>query len=151
MPLYVPWKWIERYAETVHWKSLNMKTLFHALTIEICSWTSNSLIIIGNSWKHLTLIHIKVSFFVLYTVIPGYFNEFIFEIMKWNISKIKTTQLWSTRPASMLNSFGVNSWKPVNLGGFWQRKGDFYYGNASFSTFTSWKWIFTEVLNYKCL
>ena len=35
----------------------------------------------------------------------------------------------------MLNSFGVNSWKPVNLGGFWQRKGDFYYGNASFSTF----------------
>ena len=35
------------------------------------------------------VIHIKASFFVLYTVIPGYFNEFIYEIMKWNISKIK--------------------------------------------------------------
>ena len=29
----------------------------------------------------------------------------------------------------MLNSFGVNSWKPVILGDFWQRKGDFYYAN----------------------
>ena len=36
---------------------------FYALTIEICSSTSNSLIIIGNFWKHLTLIHIKASFF----------------------------------------------------------------------------------------
>ena len=60
------------------------------LPIEICSSTSNSLIIIGNFWKHLTLIkHIKDSFFVLYKIIPGYFNELIYEIMKWNISKIK--------------------------------------------------------------
>ena len=52
--------------------------------------TSNSLIIIGNFWKHLTLIHIKASFFfVLYTVIPGYFIEFTYEINKWNVSKIK--------------------------------------------------------------
>ena len=29
----------------------------------------------------------------------------------------------------MLNSFGVNSWKSVILGDFWQRKGDFYYAN----------------------
>ena len=36
---------------------------FFALTIEICSSTSNSLIIIWNFWKHLTLIHIKASFF----------------------------------------------------------------------------------------
>ena len=65
------------------------KHSFMHLPIEICSSTSNSLIIIGNFWKHLTLIHIKASFFVLYTVIPGYFNEFVYEIMKWKISKIK--------------------------------------------------------------
>ena len=59
------------------------------LPIEIYSSTSKSLVIIGNFWKQLTLIHIKASFFVLYTVIPGYFNELIYEIMKWNISKIK--------------------------------------------------------------
>ena len=65
----------------------NLWAWFYALTIEICSSTLNSLIIIGNFWKHLTLI--KASLFVLYKVIPGYFNEFIYEIVKWNISKIK--------------------------------------------------------------
>ena len=50
------------------------------LPIEIYSSTSKSLVIIGNFWKQLTLIHIKASFFVLYTVIPGYFNELII----WN-------------------------------------------------------------------
>ena len=67
------------------------KDSFMLLPIEICSSTLNSLIIIGNFWKHLTLIHIKASFlvFVLYTVIPGYFNELIYEIMKWNILNIK--------------------------------------------------------------
>ena len=89
MPLYIPRKWIERYTETVHWKSLDMKHNFMHSPIEICSSTSNSLIIIGNFWKHLTLIHIKASFFVLYTVIPGYEFIYIYEIMKWNISKIK--------------------------------------------------------------
>ena len=44
---------------------------------------------IGNCRKHLALMHIKTSFFVLYTVISGYFNEFIYEMMKWNLSKIK--------------------------------------------------------------
>ena len=39
------------------------KYSFMHLPIEICSSTSNSLIIIGNFWKHLTLIHIKASFF----------------------------------------------------------------------------------------
>ena len=39
------------------------KHSFIHLPIEICSSTSNSLIIIGNFWKHLTLIHIKASFF----------------------------------------------------------------------------------------
>ena len=39
------------------------KHSFMHLPIEICSSTSNSLIIIGNFWKHLTLIHIKASFF----------------------------------------------------------------------------------------
>ena len=50
--------------------------------------------------------------------------------------KDQTGQLWSIKSASMLNSFGVNSWKPVILGDFLQRKGDFYYRNAIFSTFT---------------
>ena len=39
--------------------------------------------------KRLKFKNIKGSFFVFYTVIPGYFNEFIYEIMKLNISKIK--------------------------------------------------------------
>ena len=55
MASYVHWK--------AHWKFLNMKTWFYALTIDICSSTSNSLIMIGNFWKHLTLMHIKASFF----------------------------------------------------------------------------------------
>ena len=42
------------------------KHSFINLTIEICSSTSNSLIIIGNFRKHLTLIHIKASFCSLY-------------------------------------------------------------------------------------
>ena len=70
------------------WKhSLHLHSM--QLPIEICCSTSNTLIIIENLWKHLTLIHIKASFFVVYTVIPGYFDEFVHEIMKWNISKIK--------------------------------------------------------------
>ena len=96
---------------------------FMHLPIETCSSTSNILLIIGNFWKHLTLIHIKVSFFVLYTVIPGYFNELIFEIKKWNISKIKHCSYELL--TSILNSFGVSSWKLVILGNFLQRKGDF--------------------------
>ena len=88
-PLYVPRKWVERYKETVHWKSLNMKTQIYALT------NGNLLFNFKQSdhhWKLLKTLDfntIKASFFVLYTVIPGYFNEFIYEIMKWNISKIK--------------------------------------------------------------
>ena len=50
--------------------------------IEIEPSTSTSLINVGNFLKKLILIHIKASFFVLYTVIPGYLNEFIYEIMK---------------------------------------------------------------------
>ena len=66
------------------------KYSFMHLSIETGSSTSNSLIIIGNFWKHLTLIHCQVFlFFVRYTFLPGYFNEFRYEIMKWNISKIK--------------------------------------------------------------
>ena len=80
-------------------------------------------------------------------LIPGYFNKFIYEIMN-EISQ-RSPQLWSIKPAIILDSFGVNSWKPVILGNFLQRKGDFNYRNAIFSTFTSWKWIFTKVLNHK--
>ena len=46
-----------------------------------------------HNWKLLKTLDFNTYqgflFFVLYTVIPGYFNEFIYEIMKWNISKIK--------------------------------------------------------------
>ena len=42
------------------------KHSFMHLPIEICSSTSNSLIIIGNFWKHLTLIYIKASFFLFF-------------------------------------------------------------------------------------
>ena len=44
-------------------------------------------------WKLLKILHVNTYqgflFFVLYTFIPGYFNELIYEIMKWNTSKIK--------------------------------------------------------------
>ena len=40
------------------------------------------------------------------------------------------------KPASILNKFSVNSGKPVILGDFLQRKGDFYNSNAIVSTFT---------------
>ena len=36
------------------------------------------------------------------------------------------------KPPSILNSFGVKSWKPVIMGDFLQRKGDFYHRNAIF-------------------
>ena len=51
------------------------------------------------------------------------------------------------KPAIILNKFSVNSGKPVILGDFLQRKGDFYNSNAIVSTFTPWKWIVTKVLN----
>ena len=148
MPLYFPRKWIERYTETVYWKILSMKKQFYALIIEICSSSSKSLIIIGNFWKHSTVMHIKAPFFVFYTVIPGYFNEFIYEIMKWNISRIKCHNYKVLNLQVYLNSFGVNLWKPVILGHFLQKRW-LYFKNAIFSTFTLWKWISTKVLNHK--
>ena len=128
----------------------NLWTWKHSLMqlpIETCSSTSNSLIIIGNFWKHLTLIHIKASFFVLYTVIPGYFNELIYEIMKWNISKIKHH---SYEVLNLQVYLIVLVLTHAILWDFLQRKGDFYYRNAIFSTFTPWKWIFSNALNHKC-
>ena len=65
------------------------KHSFMHIPIEICSSTSNSVIIIENFWKQLALIDMEASFFVLFGFIPAYFNEFIYEMMKWNISKIK--------------------------------------------------------------
>ena len=126
------------------------KQSFMHLPIEICSSFSNSLIIIGNVWKHLTEIHIKASFFCFL-----YSYSWLFQwVYIWNNEikylKDQTPQLWSIKPASTLNILSVNSWKPVNLGDYLQRKGDFYYRDAIISTFTPWKWIFTKVLNHKC-
>ena len=73
-----------------------------------------------------------LPFFVLHTVIPGYFNEFIYEIMKLNISKIKHYSYEVLNgQVYILNNFG-NLWNSD----FLQRKGDFYYRNAIFPTFT---------------
>ena len=47
--------------------------------------------------------------------------------------KDKTPQLGSIKPASILNSFGVNSWRPVIMGNLLLRKDDSYYKNAIFS------------------
>ena len=62
-------------------------------------------------WKLLK----KFEGFLVF-VRPGYFNEFLYEIMKWNISTIKP-HLWSIKLVSILNTLGANSWKPVLLGG----------------------------------
>ena len=61
---------------------------FIHLLIEICSSTSvwSSLETFENAWLYT---YQGFLFFVLYTVISGYLNELIYEIMKWNISKIK--------------------------------------------------------------
>ena len=40
------------------------------------------------------------------------------------------------KPTSILNSFGANSWKPVIMKDFLKRKGDFYYRNTIFSTWS---------------
>ena len=49
--------------------------------------------------------------------------------------KDQTPQLRSIKPASILDSFDDNSWKPVILGDFLRRKGKFYYKNAIFFCF----------------
>ena len=46
--------------------------------------------------------------------------------MEWNISKIKHH---SYEVLNLQVKLIVNSWKPVILGGFLQRKGDFNYRN----------------------
>ena len=71
-----------------------------------------------HQWKLLKTLDFNtyLLFFVLYTVIPGYFNEFIYEIMKLNISKIKHHSYEVlNRQVYILNSFGINPWKPVKL------------------------------------
>ena len=64
-------------------------------------------------------------------VLPGYFNEFLYEIMKWNISTIKP-HLWSTKLVSILNTLGANKWKPVLLGDLLQKKVIFITGMPFF-------------------
>ena len=85
--LYIPRKWIKRYTEVVHWKSLNM---YACLTNRNLFFYFKQF---HHHWKFLKTLDFDTYqgflFFVLYTVIPHYFNEFIYEIIKWNISKIK--------------------------------------------------------------
>ena len=85
--LCFPRKWIKRYTEVVHWKSLNM---YPCLTNRNLFFYFKQF---HHHWKFLETLDFDTYqgflFFVLYTVIPHYFNEFIYEIIKWNISKIK--------------------------------------------------------------
>ena len=111
----------------------NLWKLKHSLTplpIEICSSTSSSLIIIANFWKHLILIHIKASFSCslcsyswLFQWIYMWNNEM--KYLKDQSYEVLKPQLWSIKPASIIYSFGVNSWKPVILGDLLQ-KCDFF-------------------------
>ena len=68
------WTWKQFYALTNRNSFLNFKQF-------------------DDHWKLLKTLDFNTYqgflFCVLYTFIPGYFNEFIYEIMKWNISKIK--------------------------------------------------------------
>ena len=61
-----------------------MKTLFYALTNRNLSLNFKQF---DHHWKLLKTLDFNTYqgfqfFFVLYAVIPGYFNEFIYEIMK---------------------------------------------------------------------
>ena len=102
-------------------------------------------------WVSVILIHIKASF-VLYTVIHGYFNELIYEIMKWNTSKIKhhnyevLLNLQVQLIVLVLTHGNLYSWEI-----FCKEKVIFITGMPFFLLFfTPWKWFFTKVLNHKC-
>ena len=75
---------------------------------------------------------------------PGYFNEFLYEIMKWKISTIKP-HLWSIKLVSILNTLGANSWKPVLLRGIFCKKRWFLLQECHFFYFYTLKMNF-----YKC-
>ena len=123
---------------------------FMHLPKEICSSTSSKLIIIKNFWKYLTLIYIKASFFVLYTVIPGYFNELIHEIMKWKISKIKHHS-YEVLNLQVYLIVMVLTLETCNSRAFFATKRWFLLQDWHFFfDFTHWKWNFTKVLNHKC-
>ena len=81
-------------------------------------------------WKLLKALYFNTyqGFLFLFFIqfIPGYLNKFIYEIMEWNISKVKHH---SYEVLNLQVKLIVNSWKPVILGGFLQRKGDFNYRN----------------------
>ena len=68
---------------------------------------------------------------LLVFVLPGYFNEFLYEITKWNTSTIKP-HLWSIKLVSILNTLGANKWKPVLLGDLLRKKVIFITGMPFF-------------------
>ena len=136
----------------MNWKIHRNSSLkiFEHENIVLCTYNRNLFFYFEQFGHHWTLLktlgfntHQGFLFFVLYTVIPHYFNELIYEIMQWNISKIK-------HHSCEVLSLQVYLVVPVILGDFLQRKYDFYYRNAIFS-FNPWKWIFTKDLNHKYL
>ena len=143
-------------SQKVNWKIHRNSSLkiFEHENIVLCIYHINFLFNFKqfhHHWKLLKTLDFNIYqgflFFVLYTVIPGYFNEFIYEIMKWNISKIKHH---SYEVLNLQVYLIVLVLTHAILWDFLQRKGDFYYRNAIFSTFTPWKWIFSNALNHKC-
>ena len=86
------------HSKKVNWKIHRNSSLkiFEHENIILCTYHRNLFFNFkqfDHHWKLLKTLDFNTYqgflFFVLYTVIPGYFNEFIYEIMKWNISKIK--------------------------------------------------------------
>ena len=99
----------------------NLRTWKHSfmhLPIEICSSTSNSLVIIWNFLKHLTLIHIKAAFFCSLHNYSWFFQWIYIWNNEFNISKIKHHSY------EVLNQqvYFIVLVKPVILGDFFEKK-----------------------------
>ena len=94
------------------------KQSFMHLPIEICSSTSNSLVIIWNFLKHLTLIHIKAAFFCSLHNYSWFFQWIYIWNNEFNISKIKHHSY------EVLNQqvYFIVLVKPVILGDFFEKK-----------------------------
>ena len=125
--------------------------IFEHENIVLCTYHRNLFFIfkqIDHHWKLLKTLDCNTYqgflFLFFYTVIPGYFNEFIYEIMKRNISNIKHHSYEVLNLQIYFIVLVLPHGNLLSLGNFLQRKCDFYYKNAIFSILTPWKWIFTS-------
>ena len=146
MPLYLPKKWIQRNRKSSS-KNLWTWKQFYALTNKNLFFNFKEF---DHHWKLLKTLDLNAyqGFLILFLI---QLSLVISKNLYMKYLKDETPQLWSIKPANILNSFGVKSWKSVILGDFLQRKGDFITGVSFFLLSPTWKWIFTKVLNHKCL